>query len=546
MESVMRSHSRLWLFSLAGFALALLAPAAHAQTLVPNEFFYQGRLEQSGQPASGSFDMRFELLTDAGIVLTSMCASAVPVADGLFNVLLSPGTDYAFFANDRRNLRVSVRAASPSPCQDPAGYTALAPMQLLTTTPLASRANLAAQSLVALTLNGQDSSYFRNPANLIGTIPNDKLSPSVVRTDVTNTFSQSNVFSQRVGIGAAASSSLLEVTGNQSTALLASTQTTNGSVLTLENRTAGLTTGNYVGAINFGLAGSTPGQIGYVRGQTASQDSIQFRAGGFSGVAIDGSARLGVGTLSPLARVHIASGTSGVVANPSTFLLIDTLGTNYFSMLTSNSEVSGVLFGRPAGGAADSGIIYNDFNVRGGLQFRTGGNVTRLTIDSAGTVIVPGTLSVGGVQYTSPKVSYKALGTGSFRSVGGGAAEVGLSGERLSGSGFSSLGTTLELPHGATITNITVYCFDNDGAGSLGIDLFATSFAGTFTSIRGTGTAGAMLGYQAIDVTPFTPYVVDNSATTLQLTIGMANLNPWTNALAILGARVTYTTPAAQ
>jgi len=542
----MRSHSRLWLFSLAGFALALLAPAAHAQTLVPNEFFYQGRLEQSGQPASGSFDMRFELLTDAGIVLTSMCASAVPVADGLFNVLLSPGTDYAFFANDRRNLRVSVRAASPSPCQDPAGYTALAPMQLLTTTPLASRANLAAQSLVALTLNGQDSSYFRNPANLIGTIPNDKLSPSVVRTDVTNTFSQSNVFSQRVGIGAAASSSLLEVTGNQSTALLASTQTTNGSVLTLENRTAGLTTGNYVGAINFGLAGSTPGQIGYVRGQTASQDSIQFRAGGFSGVAIDGSARLGVGTLSPLARVHIASGTSGVVANPSTFLLIDTLGTNYFSMLTSNSEVSGVLFGRPAGGAADSGIIYNDFNVRGGLQFRTGGNVTRLTIDSAGTVIVPGTLSVGGVQYTSPKVSYKALGTGSFRSVGGGAAEVGLSGERLSGSGFSSLGTTLELPHGATITNITVYCFDNDGAGSLGIDLFATSFAGTFTSIRGTGTAGAMLGYQAIDVTPFTPYVVDNSATTLQLTIGMANLNPWTNALAILGARVTYTTPAAQ
>ena len=542
----MRSHSRLWLFSLAGFALALLAPAAHAQTQVPNEFFYQGRLEQSGQPASGSFDMRFELLTDAGIVLTSMCASAVPVADGLFNVLLSPGTDYAFFANDRRNLRVSVRAASPSPCQDPAGYTALAPMQLLTTTPLASRANLAAQSLVALTLNGQDSSYFRNPANLIGTIPNDKLSPSVVRTDVTNTFSQSNVFSQRVGIGAAASSSLLEVTGNQSTALLASTQTTNGSVLTLENRTAGLTTGNYVGAINFGLAGSTPGQIGYVRGQTASQDSIQFRAGGFSGVAIDGSARLGVGTLSPLARVHIASGTSGVVANPSTFLLIDTLGTNYFSMLTSNSEVSGVLFGRPAGGAADSGIIYNDFNVRGGLQFRTGGNVTRLTIDSAGTVIVPGTLSVGGVQYTSPKVSYKALGTGSFRSVGGGAAEVGLSGERLSGSGFSSLGTTLELPHGATITNITVYCFDNDGAGSLGIDLFATSFAGTFTSIRGTGTAGAMLGYQAIDVTPFTPYVVDNSATTLQLTIGMANLNPWTNALAILGARVTYTTPAAQ
>lgn len=533
-----------------------VASTAHAQSLA--EFMYQGRLEEAGQPANGSYDMLFQLRTDGGDTQVTMCASGVVVSSGVFQVLLDPGPSYPFTAQQAQNLWVSVRAASVTlPCNDTTGYVALSPTQRIAYTPLAARSTFALQSANALSLGGFTQSYFTNPANLVGTVPNDKLSPSVVRNDVGNTFMQPNTFAQRVGIGAPAISYPLEIVSSQGVALVASTQSTNGSVLVLENRTPSLAAGSYLGAINFGTATTTPGQIGYVRGATTSQDTLQIRAGNTQAIAVDGSGRLGIGTVVPASRLHVFGGSSGVTASPGTLLQIEGSSSSYFSMLTPNSSEAGVVFGRPFIGSVDAAIIYNNPSSQGGLQFRTGGNATRMTIDASGTVGVPGTiiaggittlgsLSVAGVTYNTPKVSFKALGTGSFRSAGGGCAEVGLSGERLTGSGFSSLGTTIELPHGATITNITLWCFDNDGAGDLGIDLFSTSFAGVFTSLRSVTTSGATLGYQAINLTPLTPFVVDNNASTLQLSIGMGNLNPWTNGLAILGARVTYTTSAAQ
>jgi hypothetical protein len=536
--------------ALAALASLLACAAAQSQTS-PYAFSYQGMLQSDGAPTNGLHDMRFELLDEGGSVVTTLCARDVLVQHGVFSLTLDPGVSYPFNAHQQQTMRVSVRASTGTACEEPAGYEVLTPDQRIRPTPLATRATFAVQSTSALSLNGLPPSHFTNPSNLVGTIPLDKLPQSLARADNTNLFTSTNAFMQPVGVGTTPGSEMLRIRAEQSRATLVSDFSTNGSVLTLENQTTGLATGNYVGAVNFAVPGSTPGQIGYVRGPQVWQDTMQFRVGSLPGVAIDGSARLGVGTLAPQSRVHIASSSSGIAPNPNTMLLIDTLGTNYITSLISNNEESGVLFGRPAGGHAEAGIVFNNPGTRGGLQLRTGGNQTRMFIDSAGTVTVPGNVNAGSittssVTYPTPKVHHKALGVRAFMSTGGGAALTGLSAERLTGSNYSSLGTSLDLPHGATITNVTLYVFDNDATGNMAISLSQTTFAGQFTVLRAFTTSGAQLGYQAIDLTPPGPYVVNNTNNMLNLEIGMAVLSPWSNAMAIIGARVTYTTTSAQ
>ncbi len=549
-------------------ACAFLAPAALAQPAEtsPSAFTYQGSLTDAGQPANGLYDMRFDLADDSLRPITSLCVSNVEVVDGLFSVVLDPGEDYPQTLLEKQNLILSVRPATNQDCSDPEGFVELSPAQRIRPTPLATRARISAAAdtanianiantantaNTALSLQGLPPSHFTDPANLVGTIPFEKLPQNLARSDNTNLFTGTNVFLQPLGLGTIPGSEMLRVRAEQSRATLVSDFSTNGSVLTLENQTFGLATGNYVGAINFSTPGSTPGQIGYVKGPSVWQDSLQFRVGLLPGVAIDGQARLGVGTLAPQARVHIASGNSGVSPNLSTQLLIDTAGTHYISSLIRDNEESGILFGRPAGGQADAGVVYNNVGTRGGLQLRTGGNQTRMFIDNAGTVTVPGTLNVGtlstpNLTYSTPKVHHRSLGIRAFNSVGGGGALTGLSGERLTGSGFSSLGTSLDLPQGARITNITIYVFDNDASGNMAILLSQTSFTGTFTNLREHITSGAQLGYQAINMTPATPYIVDNLNNMLNLEVGMAVLSPWSNGMAIIGARVTYTTDGPQ
>jgi hypothetical protein len=133
--------------------LALLAPGqADAQGTA---FTYQGRLNESGAPAGGTYDLQFALYdapSGGNAVGGSLANPAVPVREGLFQVTLDFGPDV--FAGAGLWLEIGVRTNASA-----GDYVVLAPRQALTATPYAVMAN--------------------NASNLLGTLPATQLRGSI-------------------------------------------------------------------------------------------------------------------------------------------------------------------------------------------------------------------------------------------------------------------------------------------------------------------------------------------------------------------------------
>lgn len=99
---------------------------------------YQGRLEQSGAPYSGSADLRFELREsgDPGSLQVgeTFSVDGLAIVEGVFTVELDFG--FAAFNGQTRYLAVSVRA--PSDPSDSAPFVDLLPFQKITSAPYAA------------------------------------------------------------------------------------------------------------------------------------------------------------------------------------------------------------------------------------------------------------------------------------------------------------------------------------------------------------------------------------------------------------------------
>lgn len=148
---------------LAAVLAAALAAVAHAQPGT-TAFTYQGHLTESGAPADGTFDMRFKLFEDASSqaqVAVTLCLDNVQVTAGLFTVELDFGRT---FVGEQRWLQIEVRRDTGLTCASAAGLTVLSPRQELTPAPWCI---FAADSA---TLGGQTQSFYRNAANLQGTL----------------------------------------------------------------------------------------------------------------------------------------------------------------------------------------------------------------------------------------------------------------------------------------------------------------------------------------------------------------------------------------
>lgn len=145
-------------FVLILLILTLLTSTAFGQSPA---FTYQGRLNTSGNPATGTYEIQFELFdsikggTQIGTTVTD---SAVAVVNGVFTTTLDFGT--AAFDGSPRFLEIGVRVA-----KDPNPFTILSPRQPINSVPYAVRSTNAAQ------LGGVDASQYvttkTGPTNFI-------------------------------------------------------------------------------------------------------------------------------------------------------------------------------------------------------------------------------------------------------------------------------------------------------------------------------------------------------------------------------------------
>lgn len=135
------SHARI---SARRLVLAILVgscvlPSSVGSQALGTAFTYQGQLTESGAPATGLYDLQICLFDSPSNPAPIACLpdfDNVPVEDGVFTVALDFGA--AVFVGQQRFLELRVRPGASS-----AGYTILAPRQLVRPAPEALRSNLA-------------------------------------------------------------------------------------------------------------------------------------------------------------------------------------------------------------------------------------------------------------------------------------------------------------------------------------------------------------------------------------------------------------------
>jgi hypothetical protein len=155
-----------WVFCV--LAVSGAVESLHAQGTA---FTYQGQLNDSGSPASGSYDLTFSLYNSTNlaspIVAGPITNSAVAVTNGLFTTVLNFGS--GVFTGTNYWLEIAVRASGWT------NFTPLVPLQPLTPTPYAVFANTA--------------------SNLSGTLPSAQLSGALPSAQISGTYSGVVMFS---------------------------------------------------------------------------------------------------------------------------------------------------------------------------------------------------------------------------------------------------------------------------------------------------------------------------------------------------------------
>ncbi|WP_150107643.1 tail fiber domain-containing protein [Pedosphaera parvula] len=160
------------------FLISLLAYASGLQAQ-GTAFTYQGRLQNNGSPANGSYDMAFALYgtSTGGVALAGpVTNTAVAVSNGLFTTTLDFGNVFTGGSN-WLGMAVSPGGANT--------YSTLAPRQQLTAVPYAQ---------YALSAGAAASAGSVSAANITGTIPLGRLPANVVTNgasgvNFTGTFS---------------------------------------------------------------------------------------------------------------------------------------------------------------------------------------------------------------------------------------------------------------------------------------------------------------------------------------------------------------------
>ena len=93
--------------------------------------------------------------------------------------------------------------------------------------------------------------------------------------------------------------------------------------------------------------------------------------------------QLGVGTVTPLATLHVVKGFSNTKPLINSTIVTENSSDNFINLLAPANNKTAILFGAGSN-AQDGAIVYNNAAVKNGMQFNTGGAITHMTLTSAG------------------------------------------------------------------------------------------------------------------------------------------------------------------
>ncbi|HEX2837409.1 MAG TPA: hypothetical protein VHN77_04700 [Phycisphaerales bacterium] len=369
--------------ALALFALASLTAQALAQP-VSTSFTFQGVVTEGGTPANATYDMKFRLYdaSSAGSqVGPALCTDNLTVTGGTFSVQLDFGS--TAFAGSKRFIEMSIRPDTGLDCSSSAGFTTLDPRQEVTATPYAQHALGAATASVATTalsassFGGQPSSFYTNAGNLAsGTLADTRLSTNIPRANTANAFSARQSITSSLSTDPEA---LLVTLNNNNTSqavkgvATGGSATVHGGLFEASNSPAG------VGVLGQALANS-----GSTRGVWGKVNSASGWAGYFEGRGFfSGNVGIGSAITTPLAPLHVQEGSAGAVTpSGSASAVFERNALNYVQILSPDASERGIMLGSPAHGA-QAGIYYTNGQ---NMNFRTGGNSTKMRITDAGDV----------------------------------------------------------------------------------------------------------------------------------------------------------------
>ena len=377
-------------------------------------FTYQGRLESGGNPAQGTYDLRFAVY-DAGSgpaqVGYALTNAATGVSNGLFTVTLDFGS---VFDGNPRWLEIGVRTNGGG------AFTTLAPRQALNPTPYALYAPSAGTAVTATTAQTVTVGSVVNASLQANAVTTDKIADGTIAASDLNAALASSTFWRLDGnAGTAPASQFLGTTDNQPLDL----KVNNQRVLRLEpNATGPNIIGGFSGnVVSNGAFGATIGGGGG-NGNPNVIGGIFATIGGGEGNTNNGfGATVSGGAANKIGVSADTSTIGGGLGNWINDAPSATIGGGEGNKILPNA-----LYATIGGGAG---------NTNSGLWGTTIGGGT-LNYNSGYAATIGG----GALNTSTTGGSYATIGGGEHNTIGGYYAAIGGGSQNTNSGGYATLG----------------------------------------------------------------------------------------------------------